>query len=327
MGIIALLSIAAALLAIIGTAAITYTLYHPQRRTMGYALATGLPTDPSEIGFSFIERRFRFTDGSSTLGWIIEGSNPTGPTVIMTHGWSSSRYASLARVPVFARFASRVVVYDMRGHGDSTATICRLATTETDDLHELIDQIDQADTPDTPVVLFGSSMGAGISIVAAANCSGQPIAGVITEGIYRYALEPIIGQMRQHKYPVYPIVWFVGLLLSIHLGWLGRFDRARHASQIHVPILVMHGTADPISRLESSRQIAQAAQAGKLVEFQGYGHTNLAAADEPKYLQALEEFFCAIGADSALSNPASGNMHAPALQKQAVACNQDMAAS
>ena len=121
--------------------------------------------------------------------------------MILSHGWNSFRYGSLVRVGLLTPFVSQFVVYDLRGHGQSTATTSRLGTTEADDLLEIIDQLDDHDAP---VVLFGTSMGAGTAIAAAATLrgrGGKRIAAVIAEGPYRHFREPIVGQLRCRRIP------------------------------------------------------------------------------------------------------------------------------
>ena len=114
MGPLILFAVAVVLLVLAGTAALVRAMQRPPRKTYAYVLANGLPCDPAELGLSYTEQQFTFPDGSSTMGWLIEGADPAGPIVVVSHGWGSSRYGSLGRVPLLTGFASRVVVYDAR---------------------------------------------------------------------------------------------------------------------------------------------------------------------------------------------------------------------
>jgi len=277
---------------VVGTAALVYTTLHPVRRTYGHALAQGKPADPADVGLNAQSVEFRFHDGSASPGWLIEGADAAGPVIVVTHGWSSSRIMQIERAAQLRRCASLVVLYDMRGHGDSTASICRLGTTEVDDLLEVLEQVPVGHCP---VVLYGSSMGAGISIAAAARPATQPVAAVIAEGPYRYGLEPIAGHLRCMKYPVQPMTGLAGLCLAARLGGFGGFDRAKHASRLACPLLILHGTADRISSIESARQIAAAAAKSELVEFEGADHEHLIELDESRYLWAVERLLVDVG--------------------------------
>ncbi len=283
--------LALAMIILASSAAVVFKLQYPKRKTYAYALAKGLPTDPDQLGFEAQERRYVFADGSTTLGWEIVGKSPGGPVVIISHGWNSSRYGSLLRVPVLAPFASRLIVYDLRGHGESTAPISCLGTLEADDLLRVVEQIEGTDAP---VVLYGVSLGAGVSIVAAANADEatvRRITAVIADGPFRYFGEPLRGHLRCRKVPAFPIAHLSAAYAWLRLPGLAQYDRAAYAARLACPLLVLHGTDDPICRFESGQQIAAVAPRGRLVAFEGGSHGDLIATDNPLYVQSLESLF------------------------------------
>ncbi len=282
---------AAGLLIAIGSAVLAYGMLRPPRVTYATALARGMATDPTELGLVGREVEFRLADGATTGGWVIDGVDAAGPLVVVTHGWSGSRYGSLARAPVAVRHASRVVVYDMRGHGESTAPISRLGTTEVADLIEIVEQ---ADPGGRDVVLFGSSMGAGASIVAAARAEREcdwRVAGVIAEAPYRVGTEPIFGHLRERRLPTFLFVWIACGYVGWRLGGFRGFDRAGHAARLACPLLVMHGDADAICRFESGQQIAAAAPHGEFVNFPGGAHGDLRRSHEQLYVKTIDDWF------------------------------------
>ena len=294
MGLFILLAVGLVLCLVVGTATIVHSTVHPVRKTYANALAQKRPGDPADLGLNARSVEFRFHDGTATPGWLIEGEVRNGPVIVMTHGWASSRYLQIELAAQFGRYASLVVLYDMRGHGDSTASICRLGTTEVDDLLQVLEQVP---TSRRPVILYGSSMGAGISIAAAARPSSGPhrVAAVIAEGPYRHGLEPIAGHLRCLHYPVQPLTGLAGLCLAATLGGFRNFDRAQHASHLACPLLVLHGTADRICNIESARQIAAAAAKSKLIEFKGAEHDHLVEHDKQQYLGAVEQLLNDVG--------------------------------
>ena len=294
MGLVMLFAVAAGLIVVVGVALLYHAMLHPHRKTYGFALAHGLPTQPEELGLEAEPIELTLTDGHTSPGWIITGREPDGPTIVMTHGWSSSRYTALWKASLLARFAGRVVLYDTRGHGESSAPICHMGTTEAIDLLNIAEQLPPAAAP---LMLYGSSMGAGTAIVAAARSVSQngragrpPIAGVIADGPYRRGMEPVLGKLRNDGYPAFPIVHLAWTLVTLRLGGFGDFDRARHAGRLPCPLLVLHGTADRISRPASARQIVDAAGDATLIEFEGAAHGQLATHDEPRYCKAVATF-------------------------------------
>jgi len=159
MGLVVLFSVALAIIVVVGEVWLIRLLRRPPRRTFGAALARGFPTEPKDVGLTGEPVTFRLPDEHTTEGWVIRGDEPDGPIVVMSHGWSSGRFGLLVRAPLLTLFASHVVVYDLRGHGDSSAPVTTMGPREVDDLLAIVEQVQPADDPDRRVVLFGSSMG------------------------------------------------------------------------------------------------------------------------------------------------------------------------
>jgi len=294
MGLLTLFTVAALLIIAVGTWMLIRALVRPDRKTIGYALAKGYPTDPEDIDLPGEPITFHFDDHYSSPGWVVRGHNPDGPMVVVTHGWSSSRFASLAKALQFSPYASKIVVYDLRAHGDSTAPLCLHGKKEVDDLLAVLEQVDDEQRG---IVLYGSSMGAGFSIVAAARDNEHGpgrVVGVIADGAYRFPLRPIIGQVRRRGAPGFP---FAHLALAHLVFWHGpydHFDRADHAAKIRGPMMVLHGDADDICPIKGARIIAAAAPSGWIVEFPGASHGGLAEFDEARYAEALRVFFARV---------------------------------
>ncbi len=296
MGLAILFSVALVVIIVVGTIELISRMLHPQRKTYACMLANGCPADPSELGLTADEVRFVTGDGSISPGWLIEGFKPDGPDIVVTHGWNSSRYTALPKAALLARFARRVVVYDMRGHGDATSPITHLGMTEHDDLRLVLEQLPPGGGQ--PLVLYGSSMGAGISVVAAAGNGRNPpapVVGLILEGMYQYLMEPIVGHLRNHRLPSQPFAALACGYMGLRFGRVGGFDRAEHMKRLGCPLLLLHGTNDRVCKIESARQICDKAAQAELVEFEGADHGNLALYDEARYVEAIERFVQRIG--------------------------------
>lgn len=311
MGIVVLLAAAASIIVLFGTLGLIHGLLHPPRRTIGSALAQGLPADPGEMGLRFTEKTATLPDGSTTLLWLVTGNKPDGPILIATHGFGDSRYGMLSTLTELLPYASQVVLYDMRGHGESTAPISRLATTETSDLLHLLYELDAAD-PGQSYVFYGASMGAGVSIVAASDDHSGRVIGVVAEGPYRYPVEPVAGFLRSRRWPTFPFGFLAFAHIRFWLGGFENFDRALRAKNLACPLLVLAGDHDHICDYASAQAIASAAPQGKLVTFVGGAHLDLSQYDEVLYRQALATFFASLGRTTAaepelpISSPPTG---------------------
>ena len=263
-------------------------LARPPRRTYASSLAKGLPGDPGELR----ERPRAFDSwtldrpGVALQAWQIAGDDAAGPLIVLTHGWGSSRIGALTRLGPLLPRASAVIAWDMRGHGESGGC-CTHGVHEVDDLLALIDRV----RGERPIVLMGWSLGAGVSIAAASRIPG--VVGVIAECPYRLIRTPARNMMVSMGMP-----WRLNLGLALRLLGLiqrcpglgrgqGPFDRAADASRVPCPLLVLHGTADPISPFEDGQAIAAAAPNGRFAEIAGGGHSGMWV--DPATAPACEE--------------------------------------
>jgi uncharacterized protein len=272
MGLLILLALGLLLLWAGMVAATAWMLTHPPRRTYASAVARARPGDPSELdeGRPFETWTFH-SRGTAFPVWDIPGDAPSGPIIILIHGWADSRIGGLARVPCLALLASRLILFDQRGHGE-TPGISRLGTAEADDVLALLDHLGRTACP----VLFGWSMGAGVALAAAAQ--HPAIAAVIAESPYRFADTParnvLKGRGMPWQFTLRPALAILNLIVGGQLA-SARFDRARLAARAKCPILILHGQCDEVCPAEDGRQIAAAAKQGHFTDIPGGRHNDL----------------------------------------------------
>ncbi|MEQ8769816.1 MAG: alpha/beta hydrolase [Phycisphaerales bacterium] len=275
-----------------------WSLTHPPRRTYASAVSRNIPGDPSEL-----DEPLDFEDRTISLHheeircWIIKGRAPAGPAVVVSPGWGDSRIGALVRLEPLLPLASRVVAVDPPGHGD-TPGACDLGAQQASILTAILDTV----APEGPVVLMGWSLGAGVSIEAAATHDDDPpnvaatrerIVGVIAEAPYRLVRTPAERVMRARGMPVAlnlsPALALIGFTEPVGPRWRG-FDRERWASRLACPVLVLHGTDDPVSPIEDGRAIAAAAPSGTIIETEGGGHNDLWTEHRERQIDAVRRF-------------------------------------
>lgn len=303
---------------LLSTLMVIRRLRRAPRRTYGAAVARNLPGDPSELdqprAFRTVERTLA---RRRIATWEIQGDDPNGPIIIASPGWGDSKLGVLPRLPALAPHAARIIAWDPPGLGDSPG-LCNLGTrADADCLRELIEHIradlhdDRAAQPNNAalaqphthaIILFGWSLGAGLSIVAACRDESSthehahpPIRAVIAEAPYRRAWTPAFRVMRLAGLPWRinaPIAFlFLGLRLREGPLW-PRFDRARWAARLRVPLHIIHGDQDEISPIEDARTIAAAAPEARLHIIPGAHHNDLW--DEPFRTAAAETIHNAV---------------------------------
>lgn len=289
------------LLAVSWLILITMTsLARPPRRTEAWAVARSRPADPSELAaprrFETID--FKYNALESGPAWLIEGDAPSGPVVIFSHGWGESKIDVLQRVHAAAPLCSRIIAWDLPGHGESPRGPSPLGASEWNQLDDLVelaqgedlderarkaDELmstleDEADweaffdappKPGAPkVILWGYSLGAGVSIEVGAD-RPKRVSGVIAESPYRLAPTPARNMLTLKRLPwrinLPPAMFLLGLWRHRGPRWTG-FDRANLAKDLRCPLLVIHGDADEICPLDDARTIAEAAGTAPLAD-------------------------------------------------------------
>lgn len=257
---------------------VLYTIWglsHPPRQTYASAVSKGIPGDPSELDKPLDYKEHTIDGSKAKLAvWDITGAKPDGPTVIMTHGWGSSRIAGLKRIQAFTNHASRMILWDLPGHGDSQGNT-NLGASEHNDLESIIQWTD----PKHQLVLVGWSMGAGVSLAYANQASkADSLAGIICEAPYIDPLTPARNVIRLRGVPfrfnLPPTMWILGMLFGVGPKWTG-FARDEHAKAIKEPILILHGSNDPVCPIAHGQQIKECAHNAQLGIIDAGGHNNL----------------------------------------------------
>jgi len=264
-----------------------YALLHPPRIAAGAAAGRGWFIDPEDAGFDCDDWMLETADGLRLPIWEVRHpEQPDGPVVIFSHCWGGSRRESLQRVGFVFDLASRVVLWDMRGHGEAEGT-SRLGTIEVDDLIALIERV----AGDRPVILYGYSMGAGVSICAAAREElHERVIGVIADGPYRWTREPVHAMLMHNGLPSFPILDTVHRALCVMIPRLRGSERAQFAARLRCPLLVLHGADDPICPLNSALEVAEAAPESEFVIIPAGGHLNLHQTDAHRYHATVDDF-------------------------------------
>lgn len=253
-----------------------WMLTHPHRRTYAWAISRSEPGDPGELEepLSFESDQLDAEHGIVPI-WDIKGRNPDGPLVLMTHGWGSSRQGALKRLAGIIEHSSRIIAWDLPGHGEAPG-MARMGIDEHLDAIQILRVLGACDQG---VVLMGWSMGAGISLaLAQAIEDTTDLRGVICEAIYANPDTPARAVLSlrgmPHRLNLAPAIKLIGMRLGAGARWRG-FDRQRIASRIHAPILLIHGDQDPVSPIADAQRLQTAAPDATLCTIRGGGHNNL----------------------------------------------------
>jgi len=118
--------------------------------------------------------KWRDLDGSQSVGWFLSRGKPA-PTIIVSHGYGENRSEFLTLAFELWKAGYNVLLYDLRGHGESTVDWSGLGMFEKDDLVSAINYLqnikgaDGKPASDGRIGLYGVEMGAYSSILASSQ--------------------------------------------------------------------------------------------------------------------------------------------------------------
>ena len=167
--------IPAVLVFVLGIAALDFyfihRLTHPPRTEL-----FGSPRDFQLIlqRPMWFEEKWKNSDSTQSVGWLLSRGKPA-PAIILSHGYGANRSELLTLSFELWKAGYNVLVYDLRGHGESPVKWSGLGTYEKDDLFSamrfLRNRTNETGQPllDGRIGLYGVDIGGYTSLVA----SGQ----------------------------------------------------------------------------------------------------------------------------------------------------------
>ncbi len=233
---------------VVAVALLSFVVVHdairPPRHTAGYAVARGLAVDPGELGLEFQEWSLDLPDGSQLPVWEVAGTSEAGRepeaesrqpalTAVFIHGWGGSRIDMLGRLEPWRGLCTRLVLYDLRGHGEASCSRSPLGHGEEKDLRELLDRLGEG-----PFVLVGHDLGAVIALAAVSRTVQDQVSGVVAYRPYCSIRGPLGCRLRARGCPDRPLV-------DLALGWLWLRGirpvrlRRRDLMRVSTPLLVV----------------------------------------------------------------------------------------
>ena len=268
-------------------------LLQPYRRTVEYYKRHTSTLHPDDLGLACEELTLKTTEGIQLSCWFITAAARARGTIIYLHGVSESKIVGL---PLAQRLHDRgynVFLYDSRCHGDSGGTYCTYGFYEKHDVSTIINHLEMSPGLHLGKIgLFGSSMGAAVALQVAAI--DPRVAAVVAESGFAN-LRSVFDdyQKRMIKLPWHYLRNIV-IKRSEHLAHfkanaVSPVDAVR---EIHVPIFILHGTADNVITSTYSEMVYRNANEPKqLWLVKGARHDNMADVGGEEYPRRILEFF------------------------------------
>lgn len=221
-------------------------------------------TTPAQFHQKYEDVYFTSRDGTRLHGWFIPAAGKARATIVHFHGNAENMSAHYAFIAWLPPRGYNVFTFDYRGYGQSGGSPDRDGIH--DDAQAALDYVAaRADAGSRNVVILGQSLGGAVGIVAAAEHK-QDLRAVIIESTF--TSYRAIAHDKAEEVPVVGPV--VGSVLRPSVG----YDPIDYIARISpVPLMLLHGTADPVIPIAHGERLYEKAGPPKrLVVLQGGRH-------------------------------------------------------
>lgn len=180
-------------------------------------------------------------EGLSYSLWMPEGPPPRGGVVIL-HGAGSCKESHHDYCRVVLPIGLAAIAFDQRGHGESDGPMDARAIDDVVSIAALLRE--RAADPTLPLALRGSSMGGQLALSAAAPAGASAVVAICpasTAGLRRGLAAGTLQFAADAP--------ALDALLAAH-------DLHEIASELSVPVLLLHAEGDEVVPVEHSRELA-----------------------------------------------------------------------
>lgn len=134
---------------------------------------------PSDINYNYETATFTSEDNVTLSGWYIPSRNRAA--VILLHGYGANRLEMLTRAEFLARHEYGVLLYDLRGHGESGGTLRTNGWLDVKDVTAALGFLhNQEDIDPDRIGILGFSVGGQVALRAAAQ--NEWLKAVVADG-------------------------------------------------------------------------------------------------------------------------------------------------
>lgn len=257
-------------------------------------------TRPTNHALNFDPRRVsrdaqpwsaRTADGLTLRGWYLP-THEHRQLLVLVHGMWSSWLEMAALGRDLHERGYDVLLFDLRGHGQSDPSRLTLGNRERGDLRAVMQWAsDEGFSPDR-VGWLGYSMGASTLLLEAARNSSIRVA--VIDSPFGDLPEVLRVQLSKHSH--LPSWFDPGILTAARLLYGVRTDELMPIRAARRwgdrPLLLIHGESDSIVPVSQAFELAQAAGTSCLtVTLPGIEHVQAYDSDPENYVAVIETFF------------------------------------
>ncbi len=210
--------------------------------------------DPADAGLFYRDVTLTTADGLHLSAWYVPVLEPGAPTVLLCHGLLDSKWTMLRLVPWLHQAGYNLLLLDFRGHGGSDHRPTTIGREEVLDIQAALDWL-EAEGVGERVAGLGMSLGAA-ALVNTAAVDGR-LDALVLDSLFADWSDTDFAQGYR-----LPPDWLVPDVPSPE----------QVLPNVHIPVLIIHGTADILTHVEHAHRLYAAANEPKDLWINDSGH-------------------------------------------------------
>jgi len=227
---------------------------------------------PGDAGLDYSDVTLSTPDGLHLAAWYVPASTPKSPTVLLAHGLQDSKWTLLRLIPWLHEAGYNVMAFDFRGHGQSEKRPTTVGREEVLDVQAALNWLEAEGAGDR-VAALGQSLGAAALVNTAA----------IDDRLDALVLDSLFAEWKNVDYAKryrLPPQWLVP----------GVPNPVEVIRDIHIPVFIIHGTADILVHVDHAQRLYDAANEPKFLWINDSGHAWSAWTYPELYQQKVLDF-------------------------------------
>lgn len=250
--------------------------------------------DENQISERVVDVAFKASDGLPLAGWYFPGTNDKA--IMFVHGAGNQNrvnevYGTVEIAKFFVTQGYTVLLFDLRGTGESTKTRLSFGQYEQNDVRGAFEYLKTQEFKPESIGIISDSLGAIATIMAAEvlkEAGGIVLDSPATElrGIVSNIMED------EHNVPrfMHPGTYFMAkLLYNIDVDAVRPIDRI--VAMKKTPLLFLHGDSDTLMPPSHSELLLERVENGKRVLFPDTKHVETFITHPDLYKKVVGEFF------------------------------------
>lgn len=214
--------------------------------------------EPSSLtGVNRDDIYFETPDGFTLHGWLLKTTGMSYGTILYLHGNAENISTHVNNVSWLVREGFNVFIFDYRGYGKSEG-YPTIEGVHIDAEAALGWLVSLSDKTNGNIFIFGQSLGGAIAVYTVANTQYKKyVKALIIDSAFS-SYRAIVRDKAKEFFITWPFRHILAVLVSDYYSpvkWIKKIDP--------VPVLIMHGKADPIVPAQHSIAIFENASTAK----------------------------------------------------------------